>query len=65
MEKNKLRNDPDSDSKSAPTVKKKNLVREYAESIIIAVVLALFIRTFVVQAFKIPIRINGRYPPGR
>ena len=33
---------------------KKSLVREYAEAIIIAVVLALFIRTFVVQAFKIP-----------
>lgn len=29
-------------------------VREYAEAIIIAVVIALFIRTFVVQAFKIP-----------
>jgi signal peptidase I len=54
MEKNKLRNDPDSESTGTPTVKKKHLVREYAESIIIAVVLALFIRTFVVQAFKIP-----------
>lgn len=29
-------------------------VREYVEAIIIAVVIALFIRTFVVQAFKIP-----------
>src|SRR5476651_346371 len=28
--------------------------REYFESLVIAVVLALFIRTFVVQAFKIP-----------
>jgi len=54
MEKNKLRNDPDSESKSSPVVKKKHLVREYAESIIIAIVLALVIRTFVVQAFKIP-----------
>lgn len=35
-------------------VKKKHIIREYAESIIIAVVLALIIRTFVVQAFKIP-----------
>ncbi|KAF0219859.1 MAG: signal peptidase [Geobacteraceae bacterium] len=35
-------------------VKKKHIIREYAESIIIAVVLALVIRTFVVQAFKIP-----------
>jgi signal peptidase I len=33
---------------------KKSPVREYFESIVIAVILALFIRTFVVQAFKIP-----------
>jgi len=33
---------------------KKSGVREYFESIVIAVILALFIRTFVVQAFKIP-----------
>ncbi len=32
----------------------KSTVREYFESIVIAVVLALFIRTWVVQAFKIP-----------
>jgi len=34
--------------------KKKSIVREYAEAIIIALVLAFIIRTFVVQAFKIP-----------
>jgi len=33
---------------------KKSVVREYFETIVIAVVLALFMRTFVVQAFKIP-----------
>jgi signal peptidase I len=33
---------------------KKSIVREYFESIVIAVILALFVRTFVVQAFKIP-----------
>ncbi len=33
---------------------KKSVFREYAEAILVAVVLALFIRTFVVQAFKIP-----------
>ena len=33
---------------------KKSIVREYVEAILIAVILALFIRTFVVQAFKIP-----------
>ena len=35
-------------------VKKKSTLREYAEALLIAVVLALFIRTFIVQAFKIP-----------
>jgi signal peptidase I len=44
----------DLERKSAADVKKKHIVREYAESIIIAVILALVIRTFVVQAFKIP-----------
>src|SRR2546425_5712988 len=33
---------------------RKSVIREYFESIVIAVILALFIRTFVVQAFKIP-----------
>jgi len=33
---------------------KKSVVREYFETILVAVVLALFFRTFVVQAFKIP-----------
>jgi len=32
----------------------KSVVREYTEAIVIAVLLALFIRSFVVQAFKIP-----------
>jgi signal peptidase I len=32
----------------------KSPAREYFESIVIAVILALFVRTFVVQAFKIP-----------
>ena len=34
--------------------KRKSAVREYAEAIVIAVILALIIRTFIVQAFKIP-----------
>ena len=34
--------------------KKKSLVREYAEAIAIAILLALVIRTFVAQAFTIP-----------
>ena len=38
----------------AAAVYRKSTVREYFESICIAVILALFVRTFVVQAFKIP-----------
>jgi signal peptidase I len=33
---------------------RKSQAREYLESVVVAVILALFIRTFVVQAFKIP-----------
>jgi len=36
------------------SVKKKSAVREWVESIVIAFILAMFIRTFFVQAFKIP-----------
>ena len=39
---------------SKSRIKKKSVVREYAEAAVIAVILALLIRTFVVQAFKIP-----------
>lgn len=41
-------------AKQEKPAKAKHIVREYAESIIIAVLLALVIRTFIVQAFKIP-----------
>lgn len=34
--------------------KKKSLLREYAEALFLALLLAFFIRTFVVQAFRIP-----------
>ena len=37
-----------------PASFKKSAPREYLESVVVAVILALFIRTFVVQAFKIP-----------
>jgi signal peptidase I len=37
-----------------PPAFKKSVAREYLESIVVAVILALFIRTFAVQAFKIP-----------
>ncbi len=34
--------------------RKKSVVREYAEIVVLAVALALFVRTFFVQAFRIP-----------
>jgi len=37
-----------------PKYEKKSQVREWTESIIIALILAMLIRTFIVQAFKIP-----------
>ncbi|HEU4345287.1 MAG TPA: signal peptidase I [Candidatus Binatia bacterium] len=37
-----------------PAVKAKSTFREYVEAIGMALLLALFIRTFIVQAFKIP-----------
>lgn len=43
-----------SDPRTLHLIKKKSLFREYAEAIAIALLLALFIRGFVVQAFKIP-----------
>ncbi len=39
---------------TAPRIRKKSVFREYAEAAAIAILLALIIRTFVVQAFKIP-----------
>jgi signal peptidase I len=35
-------------------MKQKSKVREYTETLVIALVIALFVRSFVVQAFKIP-----------
>jgi signal peptidase I len=37
-----------------PLVRQKSQVREYAEALLVALLLALVIRTFAVQAFKIP-----------
>jgi signal peptidase I len=39
---------------SEPVPYRKSTAREYFESICVAVILALFVRTFIVQAFKIP-----------
>jgi signal peptidase I len=38
----------------APSSFKKSVAREYVETMVFAIILALFIRTFAVQAFKIP-----------
>ena len=43
-----------SNAKRAGARKKKSVVRDWVESIVIAFILAMFIRTFIVQAFKIP-----------
>src|SRR5213596_921190 len=49
---------PETDGQAAtatvPKRPRKSLVREYGEAIVIAVLLALVIRTLVVQAFTIP-----------
>ena len=42
------------DIESKAQNKKKSVLRENIEAIIVAVILAMFIRTFIVQAFKIP-----------
>ena len=50
-----MQNKPaDHESKSHGQKKNKSVFREYAEAIFIALLLALFIRTFIIQAFKIP-----------
>ncbi|MGH7818215.1 MAG: signal peptidase I [Candidatus Binatia bacterium] len=38
----------------APERERKSLFREYGQALLVALVLALFIRSFIVQAFKIP-----------
>ncbi len=40
--------------KPPPTPRKKSKTREYAEALLSAVLIALFVRAFVVEAFKIP-----------
>ncbi|MFH1339429.1 MAG: signal peptidase I [Candidatus Omnitrophota bacterium] len=48
-------------SQSREAGKRKSVVREWVESIVIAFILAMFIRTFIVQAYKIP---SGSMQPG-
>lgn len=54
MEEHQELQQTESSSQQPAPVKKKGLIREYAESIAIAILLALVIRTYLVQAFKIP-----------
>ena len=49
-----MKKSSDSEVADVAPPKKKGALRENIEAIIVAVILALFIRTFVVQAFKIP-----------
>ena len=42
------------DSEEKAESSKKSIAREYTEAILIALLLALLIRTFIIQAFKIP-----------
>lgn len=41
-------------AESRPEIKRKSIVREYAEALLFAVVLVLILRAFVIQAFRIP-----------
>lgn len=52
--KKNLKTDKSGESREEKPQKEKSGLRENIEAILVAVVLALFIRTFVVQAFKIP-----------
>ena len=53
-----MSNKPENTEESTAVLKaekpQKTVLREYAEALIIALILALLIRTFIVQAFKIP-----------
>ena len=53
-QKTTIREKETASTKVSPAAVRKSALREYAEALIIAVLLALVIRTFVVQAFKIP-----------
>jgi signal peptidase I len=55
MARGSMKQNPSSVAEAVAVKKRtKGTLREYAEAILIALILALFIRTFVVQAFKIP-----------
>lgn len=45
---------PSAEPLTTPEPRRKSAIREYAEAMLIALALALFIRTFFLQAYKIP-----------
>jgi len=45
---------PLGDAPPIPKTRRKSVAREYGEAVLFAVILTLFIRTFVIQAFRIP-----------
>ena len=53
-----MSNKPENIEESTAALKaekpRKTVVREYTEALVIALILALLIRTFIIQAFKIP-----------
>ncbi|MEK7338338.1 MAG: S26 family signal peptidase, partial [candidate division NC10 bacterium] len=54
MEKREQAAEQESAVAEASVPRRKSVAREWGEAILVAVVLALVIRTFVIQAFKIP-----------
>jgi signal peptidase I len=56
MKKKEIKKEPKSNdlSEKETQLHKKSRLRENVEAVLVAILLALFIRTFVVQAFKIP-----------
>jgi signal peptidase I len=48
------RKEPVQPSQDRPSAPPKSIIREYAEAFAIAIILALIIRTFLIQAYKIP-----------
>ncbi len=60
---------PLADSQVVPPLpvarRRKSVLREYVEAIAIAILLALVIRTLIVQAFTIPVRLDDGHPAGR
>lgn len=54
MAEKKRNPEPEPKSDSAHKPRQKSSLRENIEAIVIAVIIAMFIRTFIIQAFKIP-----------